>query len=307
TNPVYAGRIRHRGQIHEGQHEPIIEPATWQAVQDRLTKGSSKQRGCTSTAGCPSPLAGKLVDETGDRLTPSHANKQGRRYRYYVSSRLIRGGTERASDGWRLPAPALEDRIARAISAPLGKLGPAGLASGLSAEGYERLARAMGEASADPLALPREARLAPGSIEITLGAETLADRLDLEATDISAPACGFTRPFQQRRRGVENKLILGGAASTPDPILIRHIATARRWLELIKAGRSFEGIVTMDEIPKRRVQQLFGLAFLAPDIVRAILDGQQPEGLTTDRLTRQPLPLDWQAQRAIVASLQHTA
>src|SRR6202048_709951 len=52
----------------------------------------------------PSLLAGLLVDARGERLTPSHAVKKGRRYRYYVSAALISGaGTDR--EGWGLAGP----------------------------------------------------------------------------------------------------------------------------------------------------------------------------------------------------------
>src|SRR5438445_4743353 len=54
-------------------------------------------------------LAGLLADARGERLTPSHAVKKGRRYRYYVSDALItEAGTDRAQ-GWRLPAQEIED------------------------------------------------------------------------------------------------------------------------------------------------------------------------------------------------------
>src|SRR5208337_513859 len=59
----------------------------------------------------PSPLTGKLFDESGQSLTPSHAVKGERRYRYYVSRSLIKG-TDSAGRGWRVPAPEIERTIA---------------------------------------------------------------------------------------------------------------------------------------------------------------------------------------------------
>ena len=44
-------------------------------------------------------------------------------------------------------------------------------------------------------------------------------------------------------------------------------------------------------------------AFLAPDIVRTIVDGRQPVGLTSSYLLHHPLLDDWEEQRAIVATL----
>ena len=91
TNPLYAGRIRHQRRVYEGQHPSIIAPELWDAVQTQLQAGAAKpRRRTTKGRAAPSPLAGKLFDETGDRLTPSHTKKKnGQRLRYYVSRRLI--------------------------------------------------------------------------------------------------------------------------------------------------------------------------------------------------------------------------
>ncbi len=89
SNPVYAGRIRHKQQVYEGQHPAIIVPEIWDTVQDMLQGRASIARGSRKKA-TTSLLAGKLFDETGDRLTPSHSRKNGRRLRYYISHRLVK-------------------------------------------------------------------------------------------------------------------------------------------------------------------------------------------------------------------------
>ncbi len=75
TNPIYAGRIRHKEQVFDGQHTAIIDPEIWNQVQQMLIEGSTKAKG-TKQKAKRSPLAGKLFDETGDRLTPSHSKKK---------------------------------------------------------------------------------------------------------------------------------------------------------------------------------------------------------------------------------------
>ena len=86
TNPIYAGRIRHKENVYDGQHSAIIAPDIWEQVQRTLEGGAAKSRG-TKQRAARSPLAGKLYDETGDRLTPSHSRKNGKRLRYYISRR----------------------------------------------------------------------------------------------------------------------------------------------------------------------------------------------------------------------------
>lgn len=67
TNPLYAGRIRHRDKVYPGQHPAILDPVAWDLLQERLAAGAARSRG-RSNAAERSPLVGKLFDETGDRL-----------------------------------------------------------------------------------------------------------------------------------------------------------------------------------------------------------------------------------------------
>src|SRR5947209_10598750 len=84
-------------------------------VRDQLAANTSNHRRRAKAAE-PSLLAGLLVDAQGERLTPSHAVKKGRRYRYYVSAALITdAGTDRAQ-GWRLAAREIEEVVIRIIS-----------------------------------------------------------------------------------------------------------------------------------------------------------------------------------------------
>ncbi|MEM6891484.1 MAG: recombinase family protein [Pseudomonadota bacterium] len=114
TNPIYAGRIRHKGQVYDGQHSALIQPEVWDRVQQMLKDWSAKSRGTKRKAQL-SLLAGKLFDETGDRLTPSHSRKNGKRLRYYISHRLVKDRSQKHPDAWRLPAAELERLIADLI------------------------------------------------------------------------------------------------------------------------------------------------------------------------------------------------
>ena len=110
-NPIYLGKIRHKTQVWDGQHESIIDELIWERVQTKLQAASARPRGRKVAsprfdAMPAAPLTGKLRDETGDRLTPTHTKRRGRQLRYYTSNRLISGGTD--PSGWRLPAPQLE-------------------------------------------------------------------------------------------------------------------------------------------------------------------------------------------------------
>ena len=78
--------------------------------------GFPARRRTTKGRAARSPLAGKLFDETGDRLTPSHTKKKnGERLRYYVPRRLIQHSGQKDLSGWRLPAPMLEQTVVHLI------------------------------------------------------------------------------------------------------------------------------------------------------------------------------------------------
>src|SRR5207302_13788 len=110
----------------------VIDDESWSTVRDQLAANTSNHRRRAKAAE-PSLLAGLLVDARGERLTPSHAVKKGRRYRYYVSAALITdAGTDRAQ-GWRLAASEIEGVVIRILSGALTS--PAKLVERLGASG----------------------------------------------------------------------------------------------------------------------------------------------------------------------------
>ena len=117
-NPIYVGEIRHKGVCHPGQHAPIIERAMWDKVA-QLLRGHSTGRGARNSGTKSCVLMGKLFDQSGAGLTPSHAVKGDRRYRYYVSRSLMKGPAARVDGGWRLPAAEIERSVAAAAQSIL--------------------------------------------------------------------------------------------------------------------------------------------------------------------------------------------
>ena len=105
-NRLHRGEITHKGNFYPGEHPAIV---------DQALIGS-----CTSR---PSLLAGLAFDETGERLTPSHAVKKGTRYRYYVSRSLIVGAAKDHSKGRRIPAGNLESLVVNKLRALLADQG----------------------------------------------------------------------------------------------------------------------------------------------------------------------------------------
>ena len=89
-----------------------------------------------------------------------------------------------------------------------------------------------------------------------------------------------------------------------DPALIRAIARGRTWFEELATGRarSLQELAKRDDITRRYIRRLVGLAFLSPQLVEAILQGRQSGELTPTRLSQLDLPLDWTEQHRLLAS-----
>ena len=305
TNPVYIGLIRHKDRTWPGQHPAIVPRDLWDRVQTTLQAASARPRGRSSGTGEPPPLRGKLRDETGDRLTPTHTLRRGRKLRYYVSNRLIRGGLD--PTGWRLPAPKLEAVVARAIADHIAGADAAHriLATPDIRDGAVRLRAAeIGhQLRAGDAALLRKllvsGTMGARTLSLILDRAALAHQLGTLPDSLAPQLLSLAIPVSLRRRGVEMKLIAGATIPTPDPVLKAALAQAHRWASAIKSGSPLQEVARGAGHHESLVRTRPPLAFLSPKIQRAILDGTQPVDLTLERLVRQTLPLDWQDQERL--------
>ena len=156
----------------------------------------------------------------------------------------------------------------------------------------------------DPrLAFVERIDIAPGEIRITLSAEHLAGALELDQVRVAKELLTITSTFQHRKRGVETKLIIGNEPAKIDKTLLRNIARAHRYFDMVRSGKTFDEIAASEGVSKRRIQQLIELAFLAPDVIRSVRDGKQPVGVTSDWLMRHAFSPIWSEQRGVFSTL----
>ena len=305
SNPVYAGLIRHKKQVYEGQHPAIIDPAVWDKVQDMLQSGAAVARGSRQKA-TRSPLAGKIFDETGDRLTPSHSRKNGKRLRYYISRRLIKDRSRKHLDAWRLPAEQVERLLTDLVAQHLGRPDAASsIIQNASAAEIVSAAEKLKELTQTRacLALVERADLQPGLVSAQLSAAVLAKQMGCQSEQIYQAELMIKAPFQMRRRGVELRLHLGAPPPEIDQTLVQNIMKGSRWLSMVIAGKTFSEIAFTEGVSKRRVQDVTNLALLAPDVLDGIAKGDQPVGLTTDYLIKTRFSAVWSEQHEQFARL----
>jgi site-specific DNA recombinase len=313
-NPIYVGEVRHKGTRHPGQHLPIVERAIWEKAEGLLRANAVRSRGKTSKS-MSSVLAGKLFDEAGAGLTPSHAVKGQRRYRYYVSRSLMTGTATDSENGWRIPAAEIERSVATSAkmilddrTAILADIEP-------SNSDATQIKSILDTASAWSSRLQSEAEgpealgLLVDRVELRQDGIRLSIKLPIGLSE-TLVGRGPTHlklsrliPLQMRRRGVEMKFVVNGdstASPRTEPALLKMTARARCWFDDLVSGRaaSMVEIGKRDKVGKRHVSEIIRLAFLAPDIVEQIVNGAQPAELTAKTLLQKSthLPLDWETQ-----------
>lgn len=268
-NHFYRGEIVWRGAIHQGEHEPIIDAATFKAAQESLSAAAMdrKSRAANSTF----LLAGLLYDDAGNRMSPSHARKDGVRYRYYVSQALLQHRKAEAGAIARVSAPEIEAAVCSAIPELTNSRETTWL--------RDRVSR---------ITLHR------GRISMDLGQDDGAAGV----TTHDPIVIPFTWQPQGRRKGIIHE-----PPQRPrlDPVtaqtLLAGIARARRWVDELIAGSvtKTEEIAVREAMGERNVRKLLPLACLSPRVVSAIADGSAPANLTISGLTA-ALSHVWAAQ-----------
>ncbi len=302
TNPVYIGRIRHKDRDYPGLHPAIIETALWDEVQAKLIAASARPRGRSATTTEARALTGKLRDETGDILTPTHTTRRGRRFFYYVSHRLISRGTD--PTGWRLPAPALEAAIRALVVTNLRVamdghrliVLPDATAANSIADRAKVLLQHIEAEPARFAELIDNVSLGRDQVEIHLTARKIATALGVAADDLDPDLLRFTRPFCLRRRGAETRIVAGDLVPAPDPVLIRVLAEARSWAKALRSGTSLTDLASRAGHSEPYLRARLSLAFLSPRLQAAILDGRHRPDLSVARLIRDGIPSDWTEQ-----------
>lgn len=322
SNPIYAGKVAHGGISYPGLHDAIIGREIFDAVSQKLAVNAASRTTATN-ANVPSLLTGLVTDETGDRLCPTHANKKGCRYRYYISKRL-KHRTNPSVGGWRLRANELDNAVVRAVGDFLTNDLRIIEALKLTGAQPERLADILARAARAAIdlndrSLEQSRRVLHRLLHrVTLHSETM--RIEIKRTDLDSVVSGngastasspdelidIHVPISLKRRGVEAKLIVrapANKAAAPDQNLIALVAQGNCWFEQLAGSKigSIREIAERDGIDASEVGRSIRFAFLAPDITEAILTGGQPVELTAWRLRRiGALPLDWRHQRRLL-------
>jgi len=283
-NPIYSGRVNYRGTLHDGQHEAIISPEDWVGVQQILAT-NRHDRKLGKQARYPSLLTGMIIDPDGRPMTPVSTHKRSRRHCYYVT-RLSPG--EEKSIAWRVAAGEIDRAVLNSVGDWL--------------RSHERACE-LGQLMSDrELAdeLPGFSVPEQRNVLLELGVRAQLEQTSLQVTLGDHAQASVILPLQMVHRGNELKLVLDNGASrrAPDPVLLKLVALAMTARKSLGSGH-VDSLTS--HYSKRHLWQLLRLSFLAPDIITAIVEGEQPPSLIGRRLLRVTnLPLDWAGQRRVL-------
>ncbi len=280
-NRTYLGMIVHRDKVYPGMHPAILDSDLFEAVQTRLD-ANARRHASSRDHVARAPLTGRIFDVDGQPMSPTFSHgRKGKLYRYYVSVPLLQGQRRPEDDSAirRVPAGAFEARLA------------------------EILRRTVVSKSSNPLDLLTRVEIHTDSLQLLMPIHllpALRSRLmegeQVEKDPADASQLRLTVPVRMQLRGGQT-VILGSAepATRPDPVLIKALRAAHAMV-----AQDSSGLPVLDAAPVSPYRRrLVRLAFLTPDLQRAILAGRQPADLTLAQLIQSPVPLSWIEQARI--------
>jgi site-specific DNA recombinase len=273
SNPIYVGRIAHKGQVHEGQHPPIVTLDLWNEVQQSLRDHLGAARTKRTRQSSDALLIGKLYDDGGNRMSPTWARKGSKRWRYYVSQAALQGDKSKAASILRVPAADVEELVVEGV----GKLS---LSDARLADIRNLIDRVVVSHATIRIHLSEVADGSNGERMLTLP---------------------WTRPSPYRKSQIiqgadDAKTCARPMRANARAIPIEALGDAHRWLDelLSDSGLILELLALREGKSERSIRMTLSLAFLAPEIVKAAVEGRLPRGFGLKRLV--DLPMAWPDQ-----------
>jgi site-specific DNA recombinase len=283
-NRFFIGEIEYKGEVLPGEQPAILDRNLFEAVQRKL---SDQQSHATLTRQKSDHLLKDLLfDDAGHRMIATHATKAGVRYRYYVSRPGLHGEARTANLGSvsRVPAPEIEQAIVSALQQQLGEI--------------QRSATA----NAQHLRLDH---FALGALVSRIEVQKSQLMVWMIATEESGEPEVRSIPWQKPPSRRYRSILLPHGAQREDVRpdraerrlrLVSAIARGRRWLDeiVLSSVTSAEQLAKRERCTVRQINLTISLAFLAPQLVKAAVEGRLPRGINIERL--RDLDSDWRRQ-----------
>ncbi|WP_398469804.1 recombinase family protein [Tardiphaga sp.] len=272
-NRIYVGETRYKDKWFPGEHQPIVARETFDAVQD-LLKSNFVGRKAHPTAS-EAILRGKLFDDLGNPMSPTYSVKDGIRYRYYVSTALLRGRKPDVGKVGRVPALDIETIVLDGMKKWL---------SGQHGSPVD---------DQSPLACLKSVALLSDTVIVTAVAADMDGENDVEHTLRIAWS-------PSTARGAHTNLETGGdAVYVPDQALLQSLVRSHAWVRSLQDGSydSVEALAEANQLHPKVVRLALRLAFLSPAATTAILTGSSDLKIGSLAAIPKSLHLAWAQQR----------
>ena len=281
-NRFYIGEVVFKGEVLSGEQPAIVDRVLFDAVQAKLDEQLNSH--VTTRTNSEALLTGRIFDDRGNRMSPSHTRKKGTKYRYYLSSPLLNGDANRVGSIPRVPAAEIEALVIRAVRERLKPPEPIDDGDLINAH-VLRI-----DVQRERLVI----RLAPSQKSKS---PRPANNLVVRVPWQKAP------PNRRRETLLPDNIPLHEVRpirAETRAILVTSIARGRRWLdELISdPAATIESIAKREGCSVRNVNMTISLAFLAPDLIKAAIEGRLPRGMGVARLC--DLPAEWSRQHHLL-------
>ena len=299
-NPIYRGKIAHKGKVYEGEHKAIVENDLWKAVQRRLKEKSPPRRRSKNNPQ-QALLRGLLPDSEARPMVPTYATKGTRRYAYYETRKdLARPYDVPAT---RIGQGQLERHLIVHFTLLLQDEHALRRISGEKEGGVLRDMFAKGKQTASALAhdAPRQTIVKQLITSMQVHHDCIGFQLNAEALGCSnGPHWSWSIPPPVRKPFREAKLRIDQDANARpvDAAMIALLGDALQARDLIIAspGLSINQVAKRDRRCRKQLTKLVRLSSLSPGIIEAIVDGRTPMRLSRKRLLEADLPLSWPEQ-----------
>ncbi len=299
ANQTYTGEVAHNGKVYAGEHDAIIDRDLWDEVQ-AIIAANRVARKLGSRARMPSLLTGMLRDAQGRPMSPCYAARGARRYRYYATRQTAAGARD-VPDRLRIPAAVIEGFVLEQLSLWLERQMPDSTAEAHDIGDARQNAAALAEALRNGVQPEQRAILLDLDVKVAIQPETVIIDFKVPGTD-AAERERIEVPATLVDRGSDLKLAIGpdgcSGFAQPDPVLLKLVALGFAAREAMTNGTSDP---LVENFSRQHQARLARIAYLAPDITSAIVEGRQPPSLNGRRLLRvTALPLEWSAQRRLL-------
>ena len=288
SNHFYIGEVKYKNEILPGEQPPILDRTMFEAVRQKSLAQWSHRTVVRNKS--DHLLTGLLFDDAGHRMSPTHATKAGIRYRYYASAPVLHGEarTSLAGSVSRVPAADIEDTIIKSLATHLADKQAGAASSAVRLEDREALAQLVAG-----IVVHRDKLVLRFKSDHT---DEASDRLD----DLSL-TIAWHKPPSKRSRHILLPHNKSRSDTRPEQFerrarLVSAIARGRRWLDDVVSGRvtNVSELCAREKCSVRQVNMTISLAFLAPNLAKAAVEGRLPRGIGVERL-RDP-PTEWSRQ-----------